>query len=99
MPTENRAYGLLREIVERHHGTMAYQREGKPPHGAWIITLNGKVWEIPARGEHRFPELDQLYVPKPGIENPRYWDDYHHELIEGAEEQLLALHTKHAKGS
>jgi len=99
MSIEDRAYGLLREIVERHQGTMTYQREGKPPHGAWLITLNGKVWEIPARGERSFPELDQLYEPKPDIERPKHWDDYLHKLVPDAEEKLLALHAKHAKGA
>jgi len=97
MPTENRAYGLLRDIVEGLGGTMIYEREGYPPHGAWIITLNKKSAVIRAIGERTFKELDCLYEPK--NQNPKTWDDYHHELVSNAEAQLLALHSRLTKDS
>ncbi len=83
----HRAYGKLREIIERRGGSMTY--EGKGWHGAWLISLDGKNKNIPATGEESFPELDRLYVPK--IVEPKTWNDRHNELLDDAEEQLLAM--------
>jgi hypothetical protein len=88
MSTPHRAYGKLRDIIERHGGTMIYEREGTR-YGAWVISLGGKTATIPATGEHSFPPLDQLHMPK--VVNPTQWDHYHDELLDDAEEHLLAL--------
>lgn len=86
--TEQRAYGELRAIIERHGGTMVYQRAGYQ-FGAWVITLHGKTAVIASTGQHAFPQLDRLYVPK--IVHPKTWDDYRDELLEDAEDHVLAL--------
>jgi hypothetical protein len=88
MSPPRHAYGKLRDIIEHRGGTMIYQREGYR-YGAWVISLNGQTATIEATGEHRFPALDRLHVPK--VANPVSWDDYRSVLVEGAEEQLLAL--------
>ena len=88
MTTPHRAYGKLREIVERRGGTMTYQREGFK-YGAWIISLDGKTATIEATGEQSFPTLDRLHVPK--IVNPTRWEHTRDELLDDAEEHLLAL--------
>jgi len=85
---QKRAYGKLRDTIERRGGTMEYRREGYP-HGAWEISLGKGRVILRAEGARTFPALDALYVPK--IPHPKTWDDYHHKLIPGAEEQLLAL--------
>jgi hypothetical protein len=91
MSSERRAYGLLRNIIERHGGSMVYRREGHPPHGAWITCLNGES-TYPATGERSFPHLDCVYVAK--TDDPQHWDDYRNELIPGAEEKLLDMHAR-----
>lgn len=83
-----RAYGLLRDIIERKGGTMEYVRSGYP-FGAWELWLDGKSATIIASGNTSFPELDRLYVPK--TPHPKKWTDYENRLIPGAEERLLAL--------
>jgi hypothetical protein len=88
MSAPDRAYGKLRDIIERRGGTMTYVREGSR-YGAWVISLDGKTASILATGEHSFPQLDRLHVPK--VVNPSRWDHYHDELLDDAEEHLLAL--------
>jgi hypothetical protein len=85
---KERAYGKLRDIIERRGGTMAYRRQGYR-HGAWEISLEGKRAIIEATGSRAFPPLDKLFVPQ--IENPKTWDDYSETLVSDAEQQLLAL--------
>jgi hypothetical protein len=86
--SKRRAYGKLREIIERHGGSMAYRRQGYR-YGAWEISLGGKKAIIEAMGCRSFPRLDRLFVP--AVLNPRTWDDYRNELVANAEEKLLAL--------
>jgi hypothetical protein len=88
MSTSQRPYGKLRDIIERHGGTMNYQREGYQ-HGAWIISVGGQTVTIEATGEKSFPELDRLYVPK--VVYPTTWEDRHNQLLDDAEEHLLNL--------
>jgi len=88
MSTKKRAYGKLRDIIERHGGSMTYQRQGFR-HGAWEITLHGKSAVIPATGSRSFPTLDRLFVPV--VPTPTTWDDYCDELVADAERRLLAL--------
>ncbi len=90
MTDSHRAYGKLRDIIERHGGTMIYQ--GKGINGAWVITLNGKSKVIPATGEQSFPTLDRLYVPK--LVEPKTWNDRDNELLGDAEANLLDLLTR-----
>jgi hypothetical protein len=86
--TEVRAYGKLRDIIERRGGSMTYRRQGYR-HGAWEISLDGKTAIIESTGSRRFPALDRLYVPN--VANPTTWDDYSDELVADAEHQLCAL--------
>jgi hypothetical protein len=86
--TKRRAYGRLRDIIERRGGMMAYRRQGYR-FGAWEISLDGKRASIEAEGRRTFPALDRLFVPD--VPNPKTWDDYRDELVPGAEEQLFAL--------
>jgi hypothetical protein len=88
MSGPQRAYCGLRDIIERHGGTMAYHREGFR-HGAWVISLGSRTATIEATGEQSFPPLDRLYVPK--VVNPTRWDHYRDELLDDAEEHLLTL--------
>ncbi len=90
MTDERRVYGKLRDIIERHGGTMNYQGTGR--HGAWVIMLGDKTKTIEATGEMSFPELDRLYIPK--IVEPKTWEDRHDELLADAEEKLLELLTR-----
>jgi hypothetical protein len=48
---ERRAYGAIRDIVERLGGTMTYEREGFR-HGAWVISMRKKQATVEARGNH-----------------------------------------------
>ena len=88
--SKSRAYGMLRDIIERRGGMMIYQRKGYR-RGAWEISLDGKRAVIESQGRRTFPKLDRLFVPD--IPAPKTWDDYRNELVPGAEEQLLALLT------
>jgi hypothetical protein len=85
---DGRAYGDLRAIIERHGGSMVYERAGYR-HGAWIISLRGKQAKIEASGNRSFPPLDTLY--QTSHPNPEHWDDYDGPLVEDAEAKLLAL--------
>lgn len=92
--SERRAYGKLRDIIERHGGTMIYERQGYR-YGAWEISLDGKIAIIESTGSKKFPPLDRLYVPE--VENPKTWEDYSDELVADAEHQLLALLEKQSR--
>ncbi len=85
---ENRAYELIRSIVESFGGSMIYEREGFR-HGAWVIRIGESTATVEASGNRSFPELDCLYVPR--VPEPRHWDDYLNELVPGAEKQLLSM--------
>jgi hypothetical protein len=86
--TKRRAYGKLRDIIERRGGTMVYQKRGYR-HGAWEILLDGKRATFVAMGCKTFPPLDRLYIP--AVPNPKTWDDYREELVADAEYQLCSL--------
>ena len=88
MTETHRAYGKLREIIERRGGTMIYERKAYQ-YGAWVISLDGREKVIKARGDMSFPELDRLYVPK--IVEPRTWEDRHDKLLDDAEDHFLLL--------
>lgn len=84
----NRAYELVRTLIERNGGSMTYERKGYR-YGAWIITLGDKCKVIESEGNRSFPELDRLYLPK--VQNPKDWDDYVDQLVPDAELRLFAL--------
>jgi hypothetical protein len=84
----DRAYGLVRILIERNGGSMTYERKGYR-YGAWIITLGEKSIVLKADGNQSFPELDRLYVPK--IQKPKDWNDYVDQLVPDAELRLFAL--------
>jgi hypothetical protein len=86
--SEVRAYGKLRDIIERCGGSMTYRRQGYR-YGAWKISLDGKTKIFESTGNRRLPALDRLYVPN--VRNPKTWDDYSDELVPDAERQLLGL--------
>jgi hypothetical protein len=88
--TQHRAYGKLRDIVERHGGSMTWQREDYR-YGAWLVALNGKTTTFEATGMRSFPKLDRLYVPR--IVSPTQWNHYRNELLDDAEEVFLASLT------
>lgn len=81
-----RVYEELRSAIEERGGTMKYERSGSL-HGSWIIELGGKSGRFPYNG-HRFPGLDEVYVPK--VQNPVHWSDYSHELAEGGVDNLIS---------
>ena len=87
----NRAYGELRSEIERRGGSMVFDRSDSR-WGSWIIHLEDRSARFPSNGRG-FPELDRLYVPKPGIENPRHWNEYSTELTAGAVDRLVGLLT------
>lgn len=90
MTSKRRAYGELRDLVEKLGGTMEYERKDHR-YGAWVITLNGKGLTDESEGARSFPKIDKLHKPKRGISHPTQWDDYLPELVDGAEEKLKAL--------
>jgi hypothetical protein len=79
---------LIRAIVERHGGSMFYERAGYR-YGAWVISLGEHSTVMEAGGDQSFPALDSLYVPR--VPNPQHWDDYLNELVPDAEAQLLSM--------
>jgi hypothetical protein len=85
---ERRAYGKLRDIIERCGGSMTYRRQGYR-YGAWKISLNGKTEIFKSTGKRRLPALDRLYAPN--VRNPKTWYDYSDELVPDAERQLLSF--------
>jgi hypothetical protein len=84
----NRAYGLIRSIVDRLGGSMTYEHKGYR-HGAWVIRIGEKITIVEAGGNQSFPELDRLYVPR--VPQPRHYYDYSNELVADAENQLLSI--------
>jgi len=84
----NRAYGLIRSIVEGLGGSMFYERKGYR-YGAWVIRIGEHSVTIKSDGNRSFPELDRLYVPR--VPEPKHWDDYKDELVPDAEKQLLSM--------
>ena len=83
-----RAYDLVRKVVERLGGSMVYEREGIQ-YGAWVLKLSDREVRIAAEGNRAFAELDRLYLPK--IINPKTWDDYQNLLVPGVEMKILGL--------
>src|SRR5213596_3691403 len=79
-----RAYGDLRDIIERRGGSMKWQKAGYR-HGAWILSLGAKTAIVEASGNRFFPELDRLYETT--HPHPMHWDDYDGPLVEEAEEK------------
>ncbi len=90
MSAETRAYGKIRDMVERRGGTMVYRRQGYR-YGAWEITVGGKKAIVESMGVRRFPALDKFYKPLPDVPNPQTWDDYDWDLVDDAEARLDAL--------
>jgi hypothetical protein len=86
--TKRRAYGKLRDIIERRGGRMEYRRQGYR-YGAWEISLKGKSAIIEAMGCKTFPKLDRLFIPN--SPHPKTWDDYGPELVADGERKLIAL--------
>jgi hypothetical protein len=86
--TKKRAYGKLRDIIERRGGVMTFRRQGYR-FGAWEVYLDGKQAIFKATGGRILGELDRFYVAD--VPNPKTWDDYRDELVPGAEEQFCAL--------
>lgn len=84
----NRAYDLVRSLVEDLGGTMFWERQGHP-HGAWVIRVRDRDLVVEARGDRSFPMLDRLYVPRTA--DPKAWDDYANELLPDAERRLRTL--------
>ena len=85
---KDRAYDLVRGVVEKLGGSMEYDRSGVQ-WGAWKLRLGDREVTFNAGGERCFPELDQLYLPK--VTNPTSWDDYKNELVPDVEMKVLAL--------
>lgn len=84
-----RAYEEVHSLLGSNGGKMEFVREGYQ-YGAWIITLNGKVHIALSNGSG-YPDLDQLYVPKPGDVNLNDYRSYTSTLKPDAWERLLQL--------
>lgn len=91
-----RAYDLIRSIVERHGGTMVFEREGHR-FGAWVVTLGETTAVFEGTGERSFPEFDRLFVAR--VSQPRTWDDRLNRLIPEAEASFLAQFGNSASGA
>jgi hypothetical protein len=85
-----RIYWDLRSGIGRLGGSIVYERHGSP-HGAWIVRLSETGRVFPAVGTRTFKELDQLYVPKPGIARPECWGERSHDLVPQAVGKLVAM--------
>ena len=88
--SEPRVYHALRSIVEDLGGSMEPSKEGHP-FGVWTIRLGKKRLELEGRGDETLPELDQFFLPRPGVENPQRWRDLSAELAEGAVGRFLEM--------
>jgi hypothetical protein len=86
---ERRVYEEVRALVESRGGVMKFEKEGYQ-WGAWIIRMNGNEFIAKSNGTG-FPDLDQLYEPKPGASNLNDWRSYTTILKPNAQEQLLQL--------
>lgn len=84
-----RAYEEVHALLKTNGGKMKFVREGYQ-YGAWIITLNEKVHIARSNGSG-YPDLDQLYVPKPGDVNLNDYRNYSTTLKLDAWEQLRQL--------
>ena len=86
---DRRVYEEIRALIEAHGGTMRHEKEGYQ-WGAWIVRVgaNERIFHSNGSG---YPELDQLYKPKPDIPNPNHWKDYSNTLIHGAWEKFVQL--------
>jgi hypothetical protein len=84
-----RVYEEVHSLLAKNEGKMEFVREGYQ-YGAWIITLSGKVHVALSNGSG-YPDLDQLYVPKPGDVNLNDYRSYTTTLKSDAEERLLQL--------
>lgn len=82
-----RVYDLVRTMVEEHGGSMIYEQEGHSVGGAWIISVAGKR-TVFNYDNFSFHGIDELHVPKEGV-NPKYWWDYERELLPDAWKRLL----------
>jgi hypothetical protein len=88
--SEPRAYDALRTIVEELGGSMEASKKGSR-FGLWTIRLGSKVLELECPGNETLPELDQFYVPRPGVEHPQTWNDLSAELKDGAIGRFLEM--------
>lgn len=86
-----RVYEEVHSLLAENGGKMEFVREGYQ-YGAWIITLNDKVHIALSNGSG-FPDLDQLYVPKPGDDDIdlNNYRNYTTTLKSDAQERLLRL--------
>jgi hypothetical protein len=88
MGNSKRPYDALRSGIEQRGGSMKFWDDEVP--GVWIVKLDGKK-RVFESNENGYPELDRLYVPKPGITKPKSYTDYSQVLIPGAIDKLFAM--------
>jgi hypothetical protein len=87
---ENRkAYREVLALLKSNGGKMDFVREGYQ-YGAWIITLSGKEHIALSNGSG-YPDLDALYLPKPGDVNLNDYRSYTTTLKPDAWERLRRL--------
>lgn len=87
---ERRVYEEVRKLVEDVlKGKMYHQREGFQ-WGAWIIEVDGKSTLLHSNSSG-YPELDQLYEPKPDATNLNDWRSYTTTLKPNALELLKQI--------
>ena len=90
MATKNRrVYEELRAGIEGQGGWMRFERSGHQ-WGAWRVGLGAKTATFPSNGRG-FPELDALYVPKPGTVAPSHHSEYTMTLVTGAIDKLVTM--------
>jgi hypothetical protein len=82
-----RPYQEIQQLVNEHGGTMKHKREGYE-WGAWIVRVGNKQRIFVSNGSG-YPELDQLYVPKPEVSEPKHWKDYSEVLVPDAWEKFI----------
>lgn len=84
---KRRPYEEVCKLVEDLlKGRMYYQKEGYQ-WGAWIIEVDGNSTPLLSNGSG-YPELDQLYEPKPDATNLNDWRSYTTTLKPNALELL-----------
>jgi hypothetical protein len=87
---ENRkAYEEVRSLLNFKGGKMEFERKGYQ-YGVWILTWNGNEHIARSNGSG-YPDLDQLYVPKPGDVNLNDYRSYTSTLKPDAWERLRQL--------
>ena len=84
-----RVYEEVRSLLESKGGTMEFERKGYQ-YGAWILTWKGKNHIARSNGSG-YPDLDQLYEPKPGDLNLNDYRSYTSRLKSDAWERALRL--------